>query len=164
MFSAKVRGLKELEVYLKTVPRGAVKVALDAAADWFIGTPERGLRQYPKYKHVTRKKAYGQTFSSPEQRYKFFGMLKRGEVNPEYPRRTGRTQRGYYKDPAGDGYKIKIKNDEPGAYFTRDDKGQANLNKLAGWRKASDVIKSNMSGAIRHAISKVSEYLKTVKK
>jgi hypothetical protein len=55
---------------------------------------------------------------------------------------------------------MQIVNPERGAYYTRDDEGQARLNALAGWRKTMTVVSTNIAGAMRHANAAVSQWLK----
>lgn len=156
----KIRGIEEWTKFLKSVPYGAVKVALPALAEWLIGNESRGLAHYEVYKYVKRVKAYGQAFQSDRQRRWFFAALHEGKILPGYPRRTGKTQRGYVQKPTNGGYGVMIENKEAGAYYTRDDKGQARLNALAGWRKVSDVISTNILGAMRHAQAAINEWLR----
>ncbi len=156
----KIRGVEEWQKFIKSLPRGVVKVALPALAEWLIGNEQRGLAHYSLYKYVTRKQAYGKTFQSDRQRRWFFAALDEGKILPGYPRRTGRTQRGYVQRPTNGGYGVMIENKEEGAYYTRDDKGQARLNALAGWRKTMDVVSTNIVGAIRHAQAAVNAWLK----
>lgn len=155
-----VRGVEKLQAYLKTVPRGAVKVALAALAEWIIGTPQRGLMHYQPYKYIARAKAYGRTFKSDKQRRFVMAAIRDGRIDPGVPHRTGNTQRGWYAKVGNGGYRMSVGNDTPGAYFTRHDTGQAALNALAGWRKISDIVQTNIAGAMRHARAAVSRFLK----
>jgi hypothetical protein len=158
--SVDIRKLDPVIAYLKSLPRGAVKVALPAMAEWFIGNGQRGLKQYPAYKHITRKRAYGKTFVSDKQRRYVMAMIREGRIDPGVPHRTGNTQRAYTMSVTNRGYTVKIVNRRKGAVYTRHNTMQARLNLLAGWRKSADVIKANTAGAIRHARAKVREYLR----
>lgn len=160
MIKFKVRGVEEVQAFLKTVPRGALRVALSAMAEWFIGTPQRGLKHYQPYKYVTRAQAYGQTFKSDRQRRYIMAMISEGKIDPGVPHRTGNTQRGWYANETNNGYGMNIENEQKGAYYTRDDSGQARLNALAGWRKISDIISTNIAGAIRHANAAIGNWLR----
>jgi hypothetical protein len=155
-----VRGIDKVQAYLKELPRGVVKVALAAIAEYILGDGLRGLKKYPPYKHVTRRKAYGRTFKSDKQRRYVMAAIADGRIAPGYPHRTGRTQRGYVANVTNGGYGIRITNSEAGAYYTASDTGQARLNALVGWRKVSEIVQANINGAIRHANAKVREYLK----
>lgn len=155
-----IRGVEEIQAFLKALPYGVVKVALPAIAEWMIGTPQRGLMHYQAYKYITRKRAYGQTFSSDKQRRYVMAMIREGRIDPGYPHRTGRTQRAWTMKVTNNGYRVNIKNKEKGAYYTRHDTRQARLNALAGWVKVREVISNNMAGAFRHARAAVRAYLK----
>lgn len=161
-FNLKVRpgAFEKIDRYLKALPRGTVKAGLAAIAEYIIGDGTRGLKQYGAYKYVTRRRAYGSTFKSEKQRRYVMARIREGSIDPGVPHRTGRTQRGYMAKEARGGYAVQITNKEPGAYFTRDDTGQARLNALAGWKKAGAVVKSNMAGALRHANAAVRAFLK----
>jgi hypothetical protein len=156
----RVRGVEAFRAFLKTVPRGTVSTALAAIAEWLIGNGTRGLRQAPGYKYVPRARAYGQTFVSARQRRFVMAQIREGRMLPGYPRRTGNAQRGYMAQASNDGYRQTITNSDRGAYFTRSDKGQARLNLLAGWRKASNVISTNIKGALRHGQAAVNAWLR----
>lgn len=156
-----IKDLEEWKAFIKSIPRGTAKIAVSAVVDFIIGTPQRGLKRYQAYKYVSRKRAYGRTFKSKAQQGYVMARIHEGTMDPGVPHRTGRTQRGYRKVETRGGYGATIVNPEIGAYYTRDDKGQARLNELAGWQKAMDVIASNIAGAIRSAQAKVNEWLKS---
>jgi len=163
MTGIKVRGVEEVQEFLKTVPHGSKRAIIQAFTDWFIGNPQRGLRHYSPYKYVTRKRAYGKTFVSDAQRRFVMAMIRAGKIEPGTPRRTGKTQRGWTSNTTNNGYGVAIKNDEVGAFYSMDDEGQARLNALGGWRKVSKVVSDNMAGALRHANAAVREFLKNKK-
>ena len=155
---SKIRGIEKVKSFFNELGYKTKGVAADAFSDYIIGDGTHGLRHYVKYRRVTRKEAYGQTFKSDKQRRWFFANLHEGNILPGYPRRTGRLQRGW--DKKGSSTKITIFNREPYAKWVHGDRSQANLNALVGWRKTMDIVKSNVAGAIRHARAKVKEYLK----
>jgi hypothetical protein len=152
---------KRLEAYIQKLPRGVARTGLTALAEWLIGNGQRGLKRYPPYKYVPIKKAGG--FKTDKSRRYVMAMIRKGVIDPGVPHRTGNTQRGYVMVASNRGYAVKIVNRTRGAVYTRHDTLQARLNKLAGWRKMKDVIKTNIEGAIRHAQSKVNEMLRTKK-
>lgn len=154
-----IKGIEVITAYLKQVPHGTVRVALRAITEWIIGDGRRGLKHYGAYKHVTMKKAYG-GFKSDKQRRYVMAAIRDGRIDPGVPHRTGNTQRGYTAVESQNGYRQTIINSQPGAYYTRDDEGQARLNALAGWQKKSVVIANNIAGAIRHASAAVNKFLK----
>lgn len=144
----RVRGLKEFQSFLKTVPRGTVKVAVAAFGDWFVGKDDRGLRHYEPYKNVSRKRAYGQTFQSDKQRRWFFAN---GGPDMIGNNRTGKTKDAWRFRSTNGGYGGTFENDAPGAGWLWSDSGQANQLRKVGHRTISSKIASNMKGAIRHA-------------
>ena len=142
-----VRNNEAIQKFIRrVVPYGAVKVALEAIAEYLLGDESHGLRHAPAYKYVTRKKAYGQTFSSDKQRRRFWANGGPAMIGNH---RTGATQEGWKAKPTNNGYGFTLTNSAPGAYWTMSDRGQANQPRLAGWRKASEVVASNLAGAMR---------------
>ena len=157
--SFKVRGVEKVTAYLKSLPRGIKKVAEKALTEYLIGAKPHGLKHYSPYKYVTRKKAYGQTFASDKQRRYVMAMIAEGRIDPGVPHRTGKGQRGWQSVETSRGYTIK--NDEQSMYYSMSDKGQARLNKLAGWRLVSKAIKDNLAGAFKSANAAVKKFLKS---
>jgi hypothetical protein len=158
--SVDVREDPRMIAFLKGLPRGVVRVALPAIAEWYIGTGQRGLKRYSPYKYVSRRRAYGKPFKSDKQRRFVMAMIREGRIDPGVPHRTGNTQRGYHMVSTNRGYTVKIVNRTRGAVYTRHNVLQARLNRLAGWRKTALVIASNTLGAMRHARAAVRVYLR----
>lgn len=134
---------------------------MSAMAEVVLGDGKKGLRSYQPYKYVSRKRAYGQSFQSDKQRRWFFANLKDGKIDPGVPHRTGKTQRGWQFKPMNKGAGFVIENQEPGAFFTRHETGQARLNALAGWKKTGAILKQVLPSAIKAAQAAVKAYLKT---
>ena len=155
----KIRGVEEVQSFIKSIPRGTVKAGLKAFTEYIIGNQAHGLKHYSPYKYITRKAAYGKTFESDAQRRYVMAAIRDGRIDPGVPHRTGKVQRGWYAQETNEGYGFRLKNDEPGAYFTMDDTGQAKQPALAGWRKVTQVIADNFAGAIRHANAEVKKWL-----
>jgi hypothetical protein len=161
----KVRGVERVQKYLASLPRGTMRVALDAIAQWLIGDSQSGLAHPEPYKYVSRKSAYGVSFFTEKQRRWFFWALSEGIINPGQNNRTGESEGAWTYTPkeTNAGYKYVITNPTPGAYYTRDDKGQARQPAKVGWRKVSAVVKSNMTGALKAARAAVKAYLQSKK-
>ena len=156
-----IRNLPEVQKFLKELPRGTLRVGLDAMSDYFIGDERHGLKKYPSYKYVARKTAYPEVkgfFSDAQRRY-IMAKIRSGEITPGKPNRTGATAAGWTKQTTNNGYGVSIKNDEVSAFYTMSDKGQARQPKRVGWRTMSTVIMSNMAGAMRHAIAEVKKWI-----
>jgi hypothetical protein len=170
--SVDVREDPRIIAFLKGLPRGTVKVALPAIAEWNIGNGQRGLKRYSPYRYVSRARAYPDMsfttkggrrivgYKSLKQFQYVMARIREGRIDPGVPHRTGNTQRGYHMVTTNRGYTVKIVNKTRGAVYTRHNILQARLNRLAGWRKTALVIASNSMGAMRHARSKVREYLR----
>jgi hypothetical protein len=159
----RIRGVEAVQAFLRAVPRGAVKVALQAFSEYILGNDQHGLRHNEPYKYVTRKAAYGVTFFTEKQRKWFFWALNTGQIDPGSGKRTGETSKAWKAEPRNDGYRYTLTNNTPGGYYTRDDYGQARQPAKVGWRKVSAVLTANYAGAIRAAVAAVKKYLQSKK-
>jgi len=160
MIKIQVRGVEALQAFLKSVPRGTMKTAIEAAAVYFIGDDGHGLKHLAPYKYVTRKSAYGFSFFTDKQRRWFFWALKSGRINPGSGERSGATADGWkYKLLAG-GYQARLENATQGAKYVQGDKTQARQPKKVGHRKTSAVISTNTQGAIRASNQAVQRWLR----
>ncbi len=155
----KVRNIAAVQSFLRSVPRGVLKVALEAFTEYIVGNDAHGLKHNDPYKYVTRKSAYGVSFFTDKQRRWFFWALRTGQIDPGSGTRTGKTSEAWKAVPSAGGYQYKITNDTAGGYYTRDDRGQARQPAKVGWRKVSKVLADNYLGAIRAAIAAVKRYL-----
>jgi hypothetical protein len=160
----KIRGLEEFKqaINADVLPRGTVRVGLKAITDYILGNRSRGLRHDEPQKYVSRKRAGYKTSNKMRRFFFAVGILesdgKRGVTLNHY-KRTGKTAAGYRAVSHGD-WKYTIVNDDEGAYWTRHDRGQANMHRLAGRRKITAVIMDNMDGALRDAVNKINAFLK----
>lgn len=161
MISVRVRTQPpNLAKVISEAPRMARGLMTVAAAKYLLGDGRRGLKHYKPYKHITRKRAYPPTgWQSDRQRRYVMAMIRKGRIDPGYPHRTGRLQRGWVLTSTG--AKTTIINRENYAGYVMGDKEQANLNRLAGWRVVSDIIKTNEKGMIQAAERELGKYLKS---
>ena len=148
----------DLAGIISDLPRYLKGPMIQAAAVYLVGDGSHGLRHYGTYRFITRTAAYGQPFQSDRQRRKFFAMLRNGEINPGYPRRTGRLQRGWTVIPQG--VKTRIVNTEPYAVYVMGDHGQARQPELAGWRRVGLIVASNERGMIQAADRRAQELIR----
>ena len=155
----RIRNVEAVQSFLRAIPRGAVKVALEAFTDYVIGDESHGLRHAEPYKFVTRKSAYGFSFFTPKQRRWFFWALKNGKIDPGSGKRTGESTAAWKAVPRNDGYRFTVQNNTAGGYWTRHDKKQARQLGKVGWRKIMTVLADNYKGGIRHAVAAVKAYL-----
>lgn len=158
----KIRNVEKVQNYLKTLPRGVMRVALKAMSEWFIGDSQSGLKHPEPYKYVSRKSAYGVSFFTEKQRRWFWAN---GGPDMIGNNRTGKSADAWTYKPTetNKGYQFKLTNPTPGAYFTQDDYGQARQPAKVGWKKVTAVVNNNMARAIKAANYAVNEYLKSKK-
>jgi hypothetical protein len=152
------RQLAKIEKMLNDLPKGAKSIVIPAINEYIIGDESHGLKHEPGYNYVDRTSAYGFPFFTDKQRRWFFWALNSGEINPGQDNRTGRFSAGW--KTRGDLYRQTIYNDVPyGKYLMSE--GQARQPAKVGWRKISEVVKSNMKGAIRHAYAALAKWFKS---
>jgi len=150
-----IRNLKKVQDYIKSVPHGAKKEAVEAVTEYIIGDESHGLSHDDPYKQTTRKAVYGQTFESDAQRRYVMaaikdGTIKIGKRNPD-PTKAGQAYTAKYTN---NGYNATIQNKQEGAYWTRIWGGWKN------WRSYDKVIRDNIKGAMKHATARVNALLK----
>ena len=157
----RIRNVEAVQSFLRAIPRGAVKVALEAFTDYVIGDESHGLRHADPYKFVTRKSAYGFSFFTDKQRRWFFWALRSGKINPGQNNRTGKSTEAWTFTPQekGKNYSFRLVNDTAGGYWTRSDKYQARQLGKVGWWKVAKVVAKNLPSAIKAARIAVKAYL-----
>jgi hypothetical protein len=172
----RIRGVEAVQSFLRAIPRGAVRVALQAFSEYVVGNEQHGLRHAEPYKYASRARAYGYTgakfengnpvpagyFSAKQFRY-VMAKIASGEMTPGTENRTGKSTAAWQAVPRNDGYRYTLSNGERGAYYTRDDKGQARQPANVGWRKVSQVVTDNYLGGIRSAVAAVKKFLASKK-
>ena len=152
-------GFDELKLWLSTVAQGVKEKATAAFAEYIVGDQSHGLKHYSPYQYVSYQRAYG-GFKSDKQRRYVMAMIRAGNIDPGYPHRTGNFQRNWTYKASGAGRYTIQNSTNYGGYLVSDTE-QANLPRLAGWRKVQDVIAANFAGAIRHAQAVVNQFLKS---
>src|SRR5574340_446377 len=144
----KLKGIEEFKAFVKDLPRGSRIVVMREIAKYILGNDARGLRHEPAYRVLSRKAAWFQRFQSEKQRKWFFAALESGEINPWRNNRTHAIQEGWEaKETNSDWASFKVQNDADGVGWVMGP-NQARQPALVGWRKAIDVVRSNMAGAI----------------
>ena len=154
--SFNIRGVEKLQEFFKKLPRGALRAGMRAAGEYILGNEQRGLRHSEPYKYVTRKSAYGFTFFTDKQRRWFWAN---GGPDMIGNNRTGDSANAWTIVEKQNGYRLSISNPTRGAYYTRNDKGQARQPAKVGWRKVSAVVAANIAGAIRAANAAVKKWV-----
>ena len=169
----KVRNIAAVQSFLRSVPRGVLKVALEAFTEYIVGNADHGLRHTEPYKYASRKAAYGVTgatfkngkpvpagYFSKEQYFYVMAKIAKGEITPGTPRSNrGESSKTWKMIPKQGGYNYAIVNDNPSQYWARDDYGQPRQIGNTNWRKVSKVLADNYLGAIRAAVTAVKRYL-----
>lgn len=157
--SFRIRNVEAVQSFLRAIPKGAVRVALEAFTEYIVGNEAHGLRHPDPYKYVTRKSAYGFSFFTAKQRRWFFWALNTGRIDPGSGKRTGESTAAWKAIPRNDGYRYTISNNTAGGYWTRHDTRQARQLGKVGWRKIMTVLADNYLGGIRAAVAAVKKYL-----
>jgi hypothetical protein len=135
-FSIKTRGIEELDETFKSLPLRLRGVAAEGASDYLIGTPQRGLKKYPGYKHVSRSSVYRPPYQSDRQRRFVMAGIRSGRIEPGYPHRTGNYQRSWRRVGSG---------------VMPHDNWPDPLARKIGWRDPMEIIDSNINGAAQAA-------------
>jgi hypothetical protein len=151
MINLRVRGVEQLKDFFAALSVEMRKIAVREVAEYLIGDDNHGLKHLVKYKYVSRKKAYGQTFVSDKQRRFVMAAIKDGRIKPGQNNRTGATSEGWDYKTTGGGYGAQIYNGTQGAKYVQGDDTQARQPALVGHRKVTDVISTNIKGAILRA-------------
>lgn len=159
MIKTSVSGVEEFVAFIKTVPRGIKIAAMREIATYIIGNDARGLKHEPAYKHVSRKSAYGKTFFTDRQRRWFFAALRSGEINPGVNNRTHSYKNSWrMQEENSDWRRVDVVNDASNAGFVGGI-NQARLNAKVGWRKAVNIVQTNIDGAIQAAQRAVDKWI-----
>ena len=165
--------MPKLSIRVRTTPTNLTAVISNAprlargemtyqGAKALVGTKRKGLKHYPPYKHIRRKKAFGKTFKSPEQQRWFFWALKANKIKPGTDNRTGDLSDAW--KAIRKGAKSTIINDQDYATFAhgRPGKGhigQSRLMRLGGWKTVDQKIKANEKAMVQAAERALKKYL-----
>ena len=134
LINIKVRGVEELNAFLKTVPHGTKRLAVEEISKYLRGDATHGLMYYPAYKYTgfktPPKKKYTRTF-----RLRYGWMI----VGTDYQRRLANNVP----------YARYVQGDPQSRYFSR-----------SNWRTYTKVITDNMKGAMLRANQAIARWLK----
>lgn len=148
-----VRGLKELQDYLHSLPRGVRIAAMRAFSEYVVGDESHGLKHEPSQKTHGPDNPY--QWQSEKQRKAFFATDGFGQGIP-----TVRTHEGVNSwtviEKDSNWTQVKI---EGGNKFVQGE-WQQRGHAADGWRKYTDIIKTNMTGALRAANVAVQAWLR----
>lgn len=156
MIKISTRGIEELKAYLATLPRGVKITAMSAAAEYLIGDDSHGLKHYPARVEHGIDNPY--VWESEKQRRKYFATNGFGGGIPY--QRTGTLKDAWKYTAANSNWTmVKLENATPYAQYVQGDQIQKG-HVADRWRHYSNVIASNIRGAIRHAQAAVNEWLR----
>jgi hypothetical protein len=141
--ATEVIGLDKIQARLKKLPPEASDAGIDEANKYLVTV----LREYPTYKYVSRKAAYGKTWESDKQRIAVMIKLRENGdwVNGVYtphPHRTQEFRRGW--QILGRGRNSLIANEVPYGKWLMDNEDQARQPGMVGWKKIKSVIDERM--------------------
>ena len=117
------------------------------------------LRDYPSYRYVSRKAAYGQSFSSDRQRRWFFWALGSGLIKPGQDNRTRTLAEGWRIVQSGP-KQIDLVNEVPYAKFVQGTvTEQARQPKMAGWKSITAWLRTFQSEIGRVGMSNLKKWI-----
>lgn len=157
-----VRNLESVQTFLRTVPRGGVKIALRAFVEYIIGDARHGLKHDEPYKFASRARAYGKVSDAPEgyfswKQFRYVAAITKGFTQFGRKHSPTTASESYGARETRNGYGMTIEGNES-AYWTR--VAQPQQLKNVGWRSLMSVIQSNTKGGIRHAIASINRHFK----
>jgi hypothetical protein len=153
--------VEQLKAFFARIPVQTRKIAVEAVAEYLIGDDTHGLKHYVGYKYVSRKRAYGQTFSSDKQRRYVMAMIREGKITPGRANRSGGLKAGWQYKKQGAGYGATIYNTKDYAKWVQGDETQARQPGMVGWRKMSVIISTNIKGAMKRANERIAAWLRS---
>lgn len=152
MISFKVRGLEEVERFLKALPRGTMKVAIAAMSEYILGDDTHGLRHYPPRRSHGAGNPY--RWQSEKQRRAFFATKGFGKGIPS--KRSYELSRGWQQSV--DPYRKTLFNRVPYAKYVMGNQQQKG-HTTDGWRKIGKVITDNVKGGMLRARQAVAKWI-----
>ena len=151
-----VKNADKVSAWIKSLPRGVKAAAMRAISEYIVGDERHGLRHDVSYKYVSRKQAYPPTgWQSDKQRRYVMAALKSGEIKigrQNTPTNMSKTWRWEQDNSQWDRTKIAGK--------LPFDRFPSRHNMLAGWRHYTEVIQTNLKGAIQAGQAAVNKMLK----
>jgi hypothetical protein len=160
------RGIPELQAWLNSLSKEVVDTATKAVANYIVGDNTHGLMHEPYYKYVNRYAGFPNLFyttstgkivpgfASEKQHRYVMAAIARGEIKPGVENRSHDLTNSFRY--AGQGARYSITNEVPYAKYVIGGQ-QTRMHELIGWRKMSDVAKSNLAGAFKYAKQKLLE-------
>jgi hypothetical protein len=154
MITAKLRGVEELNKFLKSLPHGTMKAAIAAMAEYMLGDTSHGLRHYPP--RVNHGLGNPYKWQSDKQRRAYFASDGFGGGIPST--RTNELRNGWAASQ--DPYRKTLFNRLPYARYVMGGDQQRG-HKADKWRTLVKVIEDNIKGGMRSATQAVAHWIKT---
>ncbi len=147
-----IRGLKEIKELITALPRGVKHAFMQAFSEYIVGNEQHGLKHEPTQKTHDENNPY--QWTSEKQRKAFFATDGFGRGIP-----TVRTHEGVnswtVKLQDSDWTRVRI---EGGNKFVQGDDQQRG-HAVDGWRKYTDIVATNIKGAMDKGLAAVNRIL-----
>lgn len=147
-----VAGVEELRTLLAKVPDAVGGEAVDEVNKYLVNV----LKQYPPYKHVKYKDAYGGWKSEKQRRY-VMARISEGTITPGYANRSQEFSRGW--KTVDKGINSLIVNEVPYGRYLMGDTTQARMMGMIGWDRITFIIRERMPEIIKKAVAGVKKGL-----
>jgi hypothetical protein len=156
-----VRDIERIKGKLAGLSDGAGTAGITASTNYLVRVLVR--KEIPKWKRVTRREAFGQTFKSDRQRRWFFAnfrdLIKYGAPMPWYQRHSPTGGVGGSWSISGKGLDQTITNLKPYARYLYGER-QSRLHARIGYRKMSVIVTDNTPGMVRSFVGGVKTYIR----
>jgi hypothetical protein len=156
-FNFQVKGLEQVQQVIADLPKGAQRVANEAAATAIVDE----LKFYEKYKFASRAKAYGKVAQDGApagyfswRQFRYVAWKTNGFTDVGFPKRTGELQRGWQVKLTG--LSARITNGVKYAKHVMGTYTQARQITDAGWRTVGGTLLNSaakINQAMQDAIS-----------
>jgi hypothetical protein len=151
-----LRNDEKVNEFLKASPRGTIRAAIEAAAEYLAGNDQRGFRRQPP--RVQHGPGNPYKWQSEKQRRAYFATDGFGGGIPY--RRTGKSKQWFVK-LLQRGYQAELRNTAAAGYMDFiQGQYQQRGHKADGWRLLTDIIQTNLNGMMRAAQQAVNRWLK----
>ena len=156
MINYKVTGVEQVKAYISDLPRGTKAAAMRAIATYIVGDKNHGLKHDVAYKYVSRKRAYPPTgWQSDKQRKYVMWAIKTGKI------KIGRAHKPTHYSDSWDWKQQDSHWDR--THITGKlpfDRFPSIHNRLGGWRHYTEVVGTNIKGAVAAGQRAVNDMLK----
>lgn len=154
---ASLRGNERIKEYISTLGRGMKIAAMRAIGEYLLGDERHGLKHSPPRVKHGEDNPY--QWTSERQRRAYFATDGFGGGIPY--QRTGELAEAWTMEEANSDWNtVKLTNESEYGQYVQGDEIQRG-HKADGWRIVADVIKTNITGAIRAGQQAVDRLIKS---